>query len=75
MAKPFFHERNEVCKCRECKQEFKAYDYWEDCRNCNDGEDYENGNMCFSCGGSGTLDSVVKDICQNCLYVQLSKYY
>lgn len=72
MSHPFFTERTETCNCRTCNKDFKAYNYWEDCPNCNDGETDE-GRECPSCGGSGTLDSVAKNICQDCLYVLLTK--
>ena len=72
MNEPYFKESDQVCNCKDCKTDFKAYYYWEDCSNCNDGETYE-GDECRSCGGSGTHDSFVKDICQDCLYIKLTR--
>jgi hypothetical protein len=72
MHTPYFKELDEVCQCTECKKEFKAYDYWEDCRNCNDGKTWD-GEECMGCGGTGTHESVVKDMCQDCLYLYLTK--
>jgi len=69
---PFFSETTEVCNCRKCKKEFKAYNYWEHCPNCHDGET-SYGLMCHACGGRGDLESVVKDICQDCLYLELTE--
>ncbi len=69
---PFFKETDETFVCEECKQEFKSYHYYEDCNNCNDGETYE-GETCRSCGGTGEHNSIVKNMCQDCLYWLLAK--
>lgn len=72
MEQPFFSEIDETHICEDCKKEFKAYNYWEDCPNCNDGEDDE-GETCFVCGGRGDLESIARNTCQDCLYIYLTK--
>lgn len=59
-------KREAVHKCKECGDNFKEYLYWENCRNCNDGETDE-GYRCMSCGGKGEYEEWVTDICEGCL--------
>jgi hypothetical protein len=68
---PFFKETDETFVCEKCKREFKSYHYYEDCNNCNDGETDE-GKECHACGGMGEHNSIVKDQCQDCLYLYLT---
>lgn len=67
----FFKETNETFTCTDCKQPFKSYHYWEICKNCNDGETWE-GDTCLGCGGTGEHNFIIKDQCQDCLYIYLT---
>lgn len=68
---PFFKETEENFICKKCKMLFKSYHYYEDCSNCNDGETHD-GEMCLACKGIGEHNSIVKDLCQDCLYLYLT---
>lgn len=68
----YFPETEECCICEDCKKEFKAFHYWEDCPCCHDGET-ECGDTCSACEGKGEHESIVKDQCQLCLYLYLTK--
>lgn len=67
----YFKETDDTFVCQKCKREFKSYHYYEDCNNCNDGETDE-GEECHACGGMGEHNSIVKDQCQDCLYLYLT---
>ncbi len=67
----YFPETEERFICQDCKKEFKAFHYHEDCPCCHDGET-ENGDTCYACGGSGEHESIEKNTCQMCLYLYLT---
>lgn len=68
---PFFRETTEKFTCKTCKKEFRSFHYYEECTNCNEGETWE-GEWCMACGGTGEHNSIVKDQCQDCLYIYLT---
>ncbi len=63
----YFTETDECCICTDCKKEFKAYHYYEDCPCCHDGET-DDGSECAACSGMGDHNSIEKKTCQLCLY-------
>ena len=71
-AMNFFPETEETCVCKECKKEFKAYHYYEDCTCCSNGET-DDGEECGACHGMGEHNSIEKNTCQLCLYLYLTR--